>query len=56
MLPFGHGSAPVERALEEETTQMVSALSLAGAIGAVAALAIPATHMLVYGAFGFFGM
>ncbi len=35
---------------------MVSALSLAGAISAVAAVAIPVTHMLVFGAFGFFGI
>ncbi len=35
---------------------MISALSLTGAVGAVAAIAIPVTHMLVYGAFGFLGI
>ncbi len=35
---------------------MISALSLAGAVSAVAAIAIPVTHMLVYGTFSFFGI
>ena len=35
---------------------MISAVSLTAAIGAVAAIAIPVTHMLVYGVFGFFGI
>lgn len=35
---------------------MVSAFSLAGAISAVAAIAIPVTHFLVYSTFGLFGV
>ena len=35
---------------------MLAAFSLTGAMGAVAAIAIPVTHMLVYGAFGFLGI
>ncbi len=35
---------------------MLSALSFTGTMGAVAAIAIPVTHMLVYGAFGFLGI
>ena len=35
---------------------MISAISLTGAISAVAAIAIPLTHMVVYGAFGFLGI
>ena len=56
MLQGWNVDLPAERALAEETTQMVSAISLTGAIGAVAAVAIPVTHMLVYGTFSFFGI
>ena len=35
---------------------MASAFSLAGTISAVAAIAIPVTHMLVYGTFSFLGI
>ena len=35
---------------------MISALSLTGSVSAVAAIAIPVTHMLVYGTFNLFGI
>ncbi len=56
MLQDGNTSPPSEWVLDEETAQMISAISLTGAIGAVAAIAIPVTHMLVYGTFGFLGI
>ena len=40
----------------EETTQMISGLSLAGAISGVAAISIPLTHMVVYGVFNALGI